>query len=468
LQHLLYLGFNEQIFYISEPVICRFIAARDNSKIGFCMAYLSSKMVLSGVAIVILPVAIFAPKGLAPLFAVAAVSLIAGPDRMAIFRTASGIIKGDLISISLVAGFVLAALSGLWSLTPVESLRTALALAVTFVGGIILLRGAALLEDTDRRFIGNALLIGGAIGLVLVAVEQTQDGILTRAIRHLVGKETDSNIDFGIRLNPAGTLVALFTWPLALVLFGRLSRSLAVIAIAASVGVILLSESEAPIFAFTVGAIVFAISLTFRRVAAIGLAVLIIAGVALAPVIVGFLPDPVAQDSRLPEFSRGSSKTFNSVYHRFYIWQTAVGHILQNPMLGLGFDTSRALYGQDSKRSVVFFPGQPEKSWKGVFEPIPLHPHNGILQIWLELGALGAFILIGLLTGILRGIDRAAIGALEKAICHGVFTTAITLASVSFGIWQSWWLSAIFLIAALTVAATSNSRNEVIIEAPKV
>jgi O-antigen ligase len=137
-------------------------------------------------------------------------------------------------------------------------------------------------------------------------------------------------------------------------------------------------------------------------------------------------------------------------------------------MLGLGFDTSRALYGQDSKRSVVFFPGQPEKSWKGVFEPIPLHPHNGILQIWLELGALGAFILIGLLTGILRGIDRAAIGALEKAICHGVFTTAITLASVSFGIWQSWWLSAIFLIAALTVAATSNSRNEVIIEAPKV
>jgi len=31
--------------------------------------------------------------------------------------------------------------------------------------------------------------------------------------------------------------------------------------------------------------------------------------------------------------------------------------------------------------------------WSNVFEPIPLHVHNGILQIWLELGIGGALLL---------------------------------------------------------------------------
>ena len=29
-----------------------------------------------------------------------------------------------------------------------------------------------------------------------------------------------------------------------------------------------------------------------------------------------------------------------------------------------------------------------------MYEPIPLHPHNAVLQVWLELGAVGAAIIL--------------------------------------------------------------------------
>ncbi len=86
------------------------------------------------------------------------------------------------------------------------------------------------------------------------------------------------------------------------------------------------------------------------------------------------------------------------------------------------------------------------------YEPIPLHPHNAVLQVWLEMGAVGALIGLGLLLSILRAIVRIKDNRLYRAAALGMFSYGLALGSLSFGIWQSWWLTSILLSAAYLIA----------------
>jgi O-antigen ligase len=94
------------------------------------------------------------------------------------------------------------------------------------------------------------------------------------------------------------------------------------------------------------------------------------------------------------------------------------------------------------------------------YEPIPLHPHNAVLQVWLELGAVGALIGLGLLLSILRAIGRMKDSPVTRAAAFGMFTTGLTLASISFGIWQSWWMSSILLSAAFLISAVQPAQAD--------
>ena len=92
------------------------------------------------------------------------------------------------------------------------------------------------------------------------------------------------------------------------------------------------------------------------------------------------------------------------------------------------------------------------KAFQVQYEPLPLHPHNAVLQVWLELGAVGALIGLGLLLAILRAIGRMLDNRLPRAAALGMFTSGLALASFSFGIWQSWWLSSILFSAAFLIS----------------
>jgi O-antigen ligase len=74
------------------------------------------------------------------------------------------------------------------------------------------------------------------------------------------------------------------------------------------------------------------------------------------------------------------------------------------------------------------------------------HPHNAFLQLWAELGLVGA-ILAALLA--VRLFD--AVGRLKPLLQPFVLTwIAVTsaIALVSHGAWQAWWVAAIAASAA--------------------
>jgi O-antigen ligase len=108
----------------------------------------------------------------------------------------------------------------------------------------------------------------------------------------------------------------------------------------------------------------------------------------------------------------------------------------EHPLRGWGLDASRA-----------FSPG------------IQLHPHNGPLQVWLELGAVGALIAAAFwwlaLSGLAR--PRANVAAAAATATAAVY---LLFGAVNFGLWQEWWLAlgALAAVVGATVARLPPAR----------
>lgn len=136
-----------------------------------------------------------------------------------------------------------------------------------------------------------------------------------------------------------------------------------------------------------------------------------------------------------------------SLKHRFAIWEFTLARIVERPWLGWGLDAS------------PFLPGGDDTAWPHA-KLMPLHPHNFILQIWLELGLAGLVaalaIILWLAVGVATPRPRLLVFAGLTALLG-----ALGIAGASFGLWQTWWLTSL-LIAALTwqaLAGTGKQRN---------
>lgn len=127
-----------------------------------------------------------------------------------------------------------------------------------------------------------------------------------------------------------------------------------------------------------------------------------------------------------------------SVAHHYEIWRFAADRAAERPFLGWGLDSSRALPG--GHRLLA------ENA-----ELLPLHPHNAVLQIWLELGVPGLMLLCVVMWRTYMPPGWESFSRREVLIRTLTVSAAFVAASATFGIWQSWWLSAI----ALALASTS-------------
>lgn len=113
---------------------------------------------------------------------------------------------------------------------------------------------------------------------------------------------------------------------------------------------------------------------------------------------------------------------------RMGYWRHAADWISDHPARGWGLDTSR-----------MFGPG------------IVLHPHDAPLQVWLELGLIGAVGAAVFWVAVIAGLGRLN---RDPAAAVGVATAAIylTFGAFSFGVWQEWWLALGAFAAAACVS----------------
>ncbi len=398
--------------------------------------------ILGASAFLILPIAILAPKGVAPLFVLAAAAILV----LRIIRkdaTYQGIFGVGVI-LALFAG--LAWVSALWSFTPGESLKTSFSLTLTFFGGLLLAAAGLRLDKSERRFFDHALMIGGVLGFLLLGEEILSGNAVFRALQAALGKPQNPWQNLLPVLNQAAVVASLYLWPLAVTLYRKKGTAIAIGVVISMLVVLTFADAFSHKAALVLGLAVMVAGLLRMRAVAVLLGATVALGVLTTPWIVSQLPDPLKQGNAAASLS-------HSLQHRIVIWKTANGLIGKKPLLGYGMDTSRAFYGENQKVLYRFPGNETNASWLNRFEPIPLHPHNGVLQIWLEFGALGAVVFLAFLMAVIRAIAGFGGRRLERGAALGAVVTALTIFSISFGAWQSWWLATLFFTGAFMVAA---------------
>ena len=380
--------------------------------------------VVAATAIALAPVGFFAPVAATPF-------LIAGGGVLCLSALRSRRLpRAGATAIVLVALFLAwAAFSAVWAVESGLALNKTLALAAVALLAWLWLDAGTGLDDHAGDAIGCFLAIGVGIAIVLFLIEAATGAVIHRIIfyqRH--GATVAMPLEI---LNRPLTLLVLLFWPALLWLTARQQRALAVLFLVGTVVALAASRAGSVRLALLSGSVAAALAFVSPRRAGTAIGAIAAALVLAAPLLVLHGEASTRVPGLFPLLPQ-------SALHRLEMWEFVAGRIEERPLLGYGLDGSRVL------------PGAAEPYRLGGGQVMGLHPHNAPLQVWLELGLPGAALAaLGLLVAFHR-IGAAARSRSSAAAGIGAGVTALTVASLSFGIWQTWWLASLVLAAALT------------------
>ena len=325
------------------------------------------------------------------------------------------------------------AISAAWAPEPYRALFTAFQL-----GGFIALGAAACRAvAADTASARNAMLLaalgGLAGGLLLAGLDMASGNAIRLAVRGLTERP---GIEVGLK--PAASAMALLL-PLAAAMPG-LPVWQRTLALAAGGGILFALPGEAAKVAVLVAGLVGVLCLLLPkwgpRLVGPAVAVLVLGMPALLGPGLGH---------GIPAASLPPSST-----HRLLIWDFTIQRIRERPLLGWGMEASRRIPGAGEPASAEtlarfgIVPGVPTYELLAPAARLPLHTHNGPLQIWLELGMVGALLAAMLVFVLGRLAERSA----RPGVAAAMLASAAVTGLLSFGTWQEWWVSAELLALA--------------------
>jgi O-antigen ligase len=326
----------------------------------------------------------------------------------------------------LMFGLILVAWAAITSLWAPDSGRAAM-LALTLAAMMLLAHGAASAAQGARLmpWIGFGLVLG----LAAAFADWQSGNALRAAVRGL--KEVPEALMFGLK--PAASLMALLL-PMGFALPWPWLARAALLLVGA--GVLISLPGETARLATIAGLAAALLSLAAPRLvprligAMLGLAILVM------PLLVGFIPKMPTANLPL------------SAVHRLVIWDFTVARVAEKPLTGWGLEASRAMPGGRAQpdtatldRLNITNPAQRAFLANPHVEVMPLHPHNGALQLWLELGGIGALLGAVLMLALGFAASRSAV----PAVGAGMLASAAVTGMLSFGLWQAWWVASLLL-----------------------
>ncbi len=367
---------------------------------------------------------------LAVVAALAAPSAVLAPNALGVLLIVGGIgglIAGRLPARGWLWGFgaflAYVLLSLLWAIDAAEGFDGWVRISFGALFGLAMAGNAASLDDADRARVARWLIFGttAAIALLLAQLaSQKIFGFNDSFASRWHGPDTNLWALFN---RPVGILA--ITLPLAALAADRIYGMIAaIVLLAAGVFCVVNFNSMGAELAVAAGAGAAIFTCVFVKRGVAILTVALAAGILAAPLI--------ASAPQLESLSQRRDISV-SIYHRAAIWHFTAGKILEQPAFGWGMHASRTM--PESKRQIA--PGA---------ELIPLHPHNAALQIWLELGLVGAIAAAAAMLALGRRMkgDRAT-----RAALAGTLFAAFAVGSVGYGIWQGWWMGALWILVAL-------------------
>jgi len=321
-----------------------------------------------------------------------------------------------------------------WSVDISFSLGKYPRLVLSVALGLVIVISAIILTNKQKS-VFEKLLMPGFIWclLLLVAGLMRESGELLPFFgphNGIPGKELS-------RLNQGCVILVLLFWPVLTLHWCNTTHKL--ILLGCIFLPISLSSSAAALTGLSLSAFVFIVAFFWSRVALRIITLACLLYIAIAPILHAHFTHPNRWGITQHSIAMKETWLPHSAYHRLLIWNFTAEKALERPLTGWGFASSRALPGGKENLGMQM-------------ESLPLHPHNGVLQIWVELGAVGALLAALMCLSITKCLGRLQPGP-DKAAGISLFTCAFVIICVSHGIWQGWWMAALFLSVAFFIGA---------------
>jgi len=152
------------------------------------------------------------------------------------------------------------------------------------------------------------------------------------------------------------------------------------------------------------------------------------------PIIYEFVPADIYQNGFL-------QNSYASI--RVEIWDFISRKIQENPWTGFGLEFTRGYEDFDARQIYTQ-------------RTVILHPHNFVLQFWIEMGLVGILFLKAAIAMIFIGLYNNKNHLVKKGGL-AMLVTFILLNSFSYGFWQAWWIGLMFIISGLILLVSNNS-----------
>ena len=381
--------------------------------------------------VLIVPVAIAAPN-----LTVALLALLAVPALPLLRHPGTLLVAANMPVFAGLAGLTIWGLGAcVWAPDPAAGLDLWARLTAMTVLGFGAAAAVAVTTDERRALLAKAFGATVIAGVVIL--------LAATAVYLLTGfPEGGSGRDPLDRLNRGITVLAVASWAGLPALTRHWGKKIAIAALLGTGAAVFLLNSLSAMLGYLVAAIVWALAIgTGTRWMGRVLATLAVVGVLTAPVVIGALPGPDALANRFPGLPP-------SAVHRLYIWDFAEQRISEKPILGWGMDASRRM------------PGGKEVPPVGA-EMMPLHPHNGPLQLWMELGGIGAVIGAFLIAALLLSPGRQRLRSRwESASGLAGMAGYLAIGLTAFGLWQNRWVAVAWLLLVGFTALTDQPGDD--------
>jgi hypothetical protein len=348
------------------------------------------------------------------------------------------------VSIALLVFTAYLFINATWAPEPAAGLTKA-ATVLGLIAAVILIGAShSLRSGSEGRVLAKWALLGLICGLGFLLIEITFDEPIARFVNNhivqvftlspkkikIVAGEVTQVAPFELNRNATSLVLLLlpgllFTGSLATTAARRASLITLTLATAAAV---VCSQSGTSVVAFFVGGLVLALAAfsfkATRRLLVVGWTVATLLAVPL-----GALPYKLGWHhwTWLPP---------ESVAARFYIWKYVADRVYDKPITGIGIRGTRALH--------LIIPtdeGDPTHQAYALKGREPRHPHNIYLQTWLELGAIGAVLL--LVVGLASIWQMRFLPPILEGSSYALFAVAAMVGLSGFDLFQTWLLAAL-------------------------
>jgi len=316
------------------------------------------------------------------------------------------------------------ALASLWGFDLARSLLLAARIAALLAAGLFLHGAQQHLDQAARAQAGTWFLAGMGLALALLYLEPVL-GFPVLSLLHEPATMAKAGAN---QLNRGATAVAILCWPACALLWRRTGAVTALCLPAAVLAALAFLNSQAAGFGLLSGAAMLVLAGAHRRAGRI---------VLIAATLSAMIVSPIAGNQFYEHQLQNAEWLPMSAAHRVEIWHFTVQRIAEKPVLGWGFDSARGM---------THVPVQAESSGRN---PIALHPHNAPLQILLELGVLGALIVLAMAWILIQRLET--LPRRERILGQATYIAALAVSTTAYGLWQNQWMT-LLISAALAVS----------------